>query len=77
VSVERSWPASADAARTADENIRQTRALTRFAMKPAEAARRVRTIRDMLGRAPEDRVAELLVTLRLRRLARGSEKRRQ
>jgi hypothetical protein len=32
-----------DAARSADENIRQTRALTRFAMKLAEAGRRARS----------------------------------
>lgn len=32
-----------DAARTADENIRQTRALTQFAIKLAEAGRRARS----------------------------------
>jgi hypothetical protein len=37
---------------------------------PGRVKNRLRTIRDMLGHAPEERVAELRVALRLARLTR-------
>jgi DNA-binding PucR family transcriptional regulator len=54
-----------------EEQASPRRTAQRLGVHENTVKNRVRTIRGMLGHAPETRVAELLVALRLARLTRG------
>jgi PucR C-terminal helix-turn-helix domain/GGDEF-like domain len=54
-----------------EEQASPRRTAQRLGVHENTVKNRVRTVREMLGHAPEQRVAELLVALRLARLTRG------